>query len=153
MAILTVPVDEYRQRVQELLLRYAQQASSSPEIETQTIFDTKGDHYQLVTMAGKSIAGFMARSCTSTSKMAKCGFSTTEQSGWWRKNWPRWAFPKSISFWGFTRHLRANSQTLPSIDWSRGLGNGGYGPGVLPQYQLLPEEFRFQVRFAPVTYP
>lgn len=50
MATVTVSVDEYRQRVQELLQRYAQQASSSPEIETQVIFDTKGDHYQLVTM-------------------------------------------------------------------------------------------------------
>lgn len=32
-----------------------------------------------------------------------------------------------------------------------GLGNGSCGPGVLPQYQLTPGEFRFQVRFAPVT--
>lgn len=32
-----------------------------------------------------------------------------------------------------------------------GLGNGSCGPGVLPQYQLAPDEFRFQVRFAPVV--
>ncbi|HRJ41393.1 MAG TPA: glycoside hydrolase family 2 TIM barrel-domain containing protein, partial [Caldilineaceae bacterium] len=32
-----------------------------------------------------------------------------------------------------------------------GLGNGSCGPGVLPQYQLAPEEFRFQVQFAPVV--
>jgi beta-galactosidase len=31
-----------------------------------------------------------------------------------------------------------------------GLGNGSCGPGVLPQYQLKPEEFRFQVRLRPV---
>jgi beta-galactosidase/beta-glucuronidase len=32
-----------------------------------------------------------------------------------------------------------------------GLGNGSCGPGVLPQYQLTPEEFRFQVRLRPVN--
>lgn len=43
-------VNEYRQRVQELLTQYAQRTAASPDIETQTIFDTAGDHYQLVTL-------------------------------------------------------------------------------------------------------
>jgi hypothetical protein len=32
-----------------------------------------------------------------------------------------------------------------------GNGNGGCNSGVLPQYQLAPEEFRFRVKFAPVV--
>lgn len=50
MATVDTSVNEYRQRVQELLAHYAQKASFSPEIETQMIFDTTRDHYQLVTM-------------------------------------------------------------------------------------------------------
>jgi ketopantoate reductase len=48
MATLVAPTNEYRQHVQALLKQYAQQAASSTEIETQLIFDTEGDHYQLV---------------------------------------------------------------------------------------------------------
>lgn len=43
-------INEYRQRVQALLAHYAQQAPSTPDLETQVIFDTARDHYQLVTM-------------------------------------------------------------------------------------------------------
>lgn len=43
-------VNEYRQRVQELLTHYAQKAAATPDIETQVIFDTARDHYQLVTV-------------------------------------------------------------------------------------------------------
>lgn len=50
MVALKIPVNEYRQRIQELLTQYAQESSSSPEIETQLIFDTVRDHYQLVAM-------------------------------------------------------------------------------------------------------
>lgn len=50
MATLVTPINEVRQRVQALLKRYAQQTSDSAEIETQLIFDTAGDHYQLVTI-------------------------------------------------------------------------------------------------------
>lgn len=50
MATVNSSINEYRPRVQELLKQYAQKASSSPEIETQVIFDTVGDHYQLVTI-------------------------------------------------------------------------------------------------------
>lgn len=48
-AVITPPI-EYRKIVQELLRQYAQQAASTTEIETQLVFDTEGDHYQLVTM-------------------------------------------------------------------------------------------------------
>jgi beta-galactosidase len=38
-----------------------------------------------------------------------------------------------------------------NVDFAQGgLGNGSCGPGVLPQYQLLPEEVRFQIRLRPV---
>ncbi len=50
MATVTVNEDKYRQQVQDLLIRYAKQASASSELETQVIVDTKGDHYQLVTL-------------------------------------------------------------------------------------------------------
>ncbi|MFN8489399.1 MAG: XisI protein [Caldilineaceae bacterium] len=50
MATLDASVNEYRQLVQALLTQYAQKAPSSPEIETQVIFDTTRDHYQLVTV-------------------------------------------------------------------------------------------------------
>ena len=48
MATLITPTHAYRQRVQALLKQQAQQAASSNDIETQLIFDTEGDHYQLV---------------------------------------------------------------------------------------------------------
>ncbi len=48
------------------------------------------------------------------------------------------------------RRMRRPEVVL-NVDYRQGgLGNGSCGPGVLPQYQLPPEEFRFQVRFAPV---
>lgn len=51
MATVTTPTAEYRTLVQALLKQYAQQANFSPsDIETQVIFDTERDHYQLVTM-------------------------------------------------------------------------------------------------------
>jgi hypothetical protein len=50
MATLDSSINDYRQRVQALLKQYAQKASSAPGIETQVIFDTTGDHYQLVTL-------------------------------------------------------------------------------------------------------
>lgn len=50
MATIITSTNEYRQRVQELLKQYAQQAASSSDLETQLISDTEGDHYQLVTM-------------------------------------------------------------------------------------------------------
>ncbi|MBV7330551.1 XisI protein [Chloroflexi bacterium TSY] len=50
MATVATPVNEYRIHVQELLKQYANQTASSTDIETQLIFDSEGDHYQLVTM-------------------------------------------------------------------------------------------------------
>jgi ketopantoate reductase len=50
MATLDPAIQDYRQRVQALLKQYAQKAATSPDIETQVIFDTDGDHYQLVNM-------------------------------------------------------------------------------------------------------
>lgn len=41
-------VEEYRKRVQDLIRQYAQQRPVAEEVETQTIFDTERDHYQLV---------------------------------------------------------------------------------------------------------
>jgi len=49
------------------------------------------------------------------------------------------------------RRLRREEVVLNVDHRQGGLGNGSCGPGVLPQYQLTPGEFRFQVRFAPVT--
>jgi hypothetical protein len=41
-------VEEYRQHIQNLLREYASYKSSSEDVESQTIFDTEHDHYQLV---------------------------------------------------------------------------------------------------------
>jgi beta-galactosidase len=49
------------------------------------------------------------------------------------------------------RRMRREEVVLNVDHRQGGLGNGSCGPGVLPQYQLPPEEFRFQVKFAPVT--
>ena len=49
------------------------------------------------------------------------------------------------------RRLRRPEVVLNVDHRQGGLGNGSCGPGVLPQYQLTPGEFRFQVRFAPVV--
>jgi beta-galactosidase len=49
------------------------------------------------------------------------------------------------------RRMRREEVVLNVDHRQGGLGNGSCGPGVLPQYQLPPEEFRFQVRFAPVS--
>ncbi len=42
--------DEYRNRIQELLRRYASQPTSALGVEIQTVFDTENDHYQLVSV-------------------------------------------------------------------------------------------------------
>ena len=41
-------VEEYRQHIQNLLKEFASHKSASEDVESQTIFDTEGDHYQLV---------------------------------------------------------------------------------------------------------
>ena len=41
-------VDHYRQLVQGLLTEYGQVDFNIPELETELIFDTERDHYQVV---------------------------------------------------------------------------------------------------------
>ncbi len=41
-------VERYRAYIQQLLTEYANQHSSNDEVETETIFDTERDHYQIV---------------------------------------------------------------------------------------------------------
>jgi hypothetical protein len=41
-------VDTYRAYIQEALTRYGSQPSAYADVETQLIFDTERDHYQLV---------------------------------------------------------------------------------------------------------
>lgn len=43
-----VAVEEYRERVQQLLAEYQKPKSLQDGVETQVVFDTKHDHYQLV---------------------------------------------------------------------------------------------------------
>jgi hypothetical protein len=43
-----VELEQYRQKIQKLLQDYADLDDSDPEVETETIFDTVRDHYQLV---------------------------------------------------------------------------------------------------------
>jgi hypothetical protein len=47
-------VEEYRQNIQNLLRQYASYKSSSEDVESQTIFDTEHDHYQLVHAGGNN---------------------------------------------------------------------------------------------------
>lgn len=50
-----------------------------------------------------------------------------------------------------TYEVPQHDEVFFNIDYAQGgLGNGSCGPGVLPQYQLLPEEIRFQIRLRPV---
>ncbi|NJO18843.1 MAG: XisI protein [Spirulinaceae cyanobacterium RM2_2_10] len=43
-----VELEQYRQKVQQLLQDYADLDNNDSEVETETIFDTVRDHYQLV---------------------------------------------------------------------------------------------------------
>jgi hypothetical protein len=50
-----------------------------------------------------------------------------------------------------TYEVPQHDEIFLNIDYAQGgLGNGSCGPGVLPQYQLLPEEVRFQIRLRAV---
>ncbi len=50
-----------------------------------------------------------------------------------------------------TYEVPQHDEVFFNIDYAQGgLGNGSCGPGVLPHYQLLPEEVRFQIRLRPV---
>jgi hypothetical protein len=50
-----------------------------------------------------------------------------------------------------TYEVPQHDEVFFNIDYAQGgLGNGSCGPGVLPQYQLKPEEVRFQIRLRPV---
>ena len=55
---------------------------------------------------------------------------------------------------GAARHtyeVPQHDEVFLNIDYAQGgLGNGSCGPGVLPQYQLLPEEARFRIRLRPL---
>ncbi|MBW7883681.1 MAG: DUF4981 domain-containing protein [Caldilineaceae bacterium] len=51
-----------------------------------------------------------------------------------------------------TYELQPRAEVVLNLDYAQGgLGNGSCGPGVLPQYQLLSQETRFQLRLRPVT--
>jgi hypothetical protein len=41
-------IDQYRQWIQEIIRRHCAQSSSLGDVESQMIFDTERDHYQLV---------------------------------------------------------------------------------------------------------
>lgn len=41
-------IEEYRANIQKVLTNICQLSSSDKEVETQTVFDTERDHYQLV---------------------------------------------------------------------------------------------------------
>ncbi|MEH2401663.1 element excision factor XisI family protein [Nostoc sp.] len=41
-------LDKYQKWIRQLFTEYAQRGSSNNEIEAQTIFDGKQDHYQLI---------------------------------------------------------------------------------------------------------
>jgi hypothetical protein len=49
-----------------------------------------------------------------------------------------------------TYELKRRDYVTLNLDYAQGgLGNGSCGPGVLPQYLLMPEEARFALRFRP----
>lgn len=43
-------LEEYREKIQSLLLKYSQYKPSYGEIEVEPIFDTERDHYQIVSV-------------------------------------------------------------------------------------------------------
>jgi hypothetical protein len=45
---------QYRQIVQQLLREYAEIGSPDPDVETQIVFDTERDHYQLMNVGWKN---------------------------------------------------------------------------------------------------
>jgi hypothetical protein len=45
---------QYREIVQQLLRGYAEIGSSDPDVETQIVFDTERDHYQLMNVGWKN---------------------------------------------------------------------------------------------------
>jgi XisI protein len=45
---------KYRQIVQQLLLKYAAIGTPDPDVETQTVFDSERDHYQLINVGWKN---------------------------------------------------------------------------------------------------
>lgn len=47
-------IEHYRTYIQQLLSEYANQGSSDDQVETQLIFDTKRDHYQIVNTGWKN---------------------------------------------------------------------------------------------------
>ncbi|MBC7236776.1 MAG: beta-galactosidase subunit alpha, partial [Chloroflexi bacterium] len=48
--------------------------------------------------------------------------------------------------------LQRRPEITLNLDYRQsGLGNGSCGPGVLPQYQLLPEEVTFRLRLRPLS--
>ncbi|MCW5318922.1 XisI protein [Nostoc sp. KVJ3] len=45
---------QYRQIVQQMLREYAEIGSPDPDVETQIVFDTERDHYQLMNVGWKN---------------------------------------------------------------------------------------------------
>ena len=50
MATLTSKSETYRTLIKQLLTQYATYKPAHGDIETQTIFDTENDHYQIVSV-------------------------------------------------------------------------------------------------------
>ncbi|BAZ02874.1 fdxN element excision controlling factor protein [Tolypothrix tenuis PCC 7101] len=47
-------INQYREIVKQLLLSYAEIGSPDPDVETQMLFDTERDHYQLMNVGWKN---------------------------------------------------------------------------------------------------
>ncbi|BAY14114.1 XisI protein [Calothrix sp. NIES-2098] len=47
-------INQYREIVKQVLLSYAEIGSPDPDVETQILFDTERDHYQLMNVGWKN---------------------------------------------------------------------------------------------------
>lgn len=68
-------IKKYRHLIQELLSEYASYSGIPREIETQIIFDTVRNHYQIVNIGWHDLERTYGCPILLTSKMAKFGFS------------------------------------------------------------------------------
>lgn len=68
-------VEQYRKSIRQVLTSHATFESGNSNIESQLVFDTEHDHYQLLEVGWEDLSEFITVSFIWTLRMERFGFS------------------------------------------------------------------------------
>ena len=112
-------LEQYRQWIQALLTEYVATPISNGAIESQTLFDTQRDHYQVTNVGWdghRRVYGCVLRLDI---KDARFGCSRIQRRCESRTSWRQWVWQRMILSWDLKRPMCANMRALGWLKLSR----------------------------------